>query len=342
MAALEGASPDCSQQKEENVDERKTLMTDKLNRRDDERLADVQKRKEQRENAAAKNESADFFQENFNRARNELEAGLIQSDGMETSKLSAHFDSLVISLQKMQKFVGDSSMFLAAYEVQKAHEALSKLQSAIQDRREVMIPKKKFAFKAKKKAVVDKPVTVVADERIQHKPSINVQITDCSFSDMSNQTLTKHSTDTNQKDVALARLTNCTVKLYGSPSAVHVNNMKNCKIFSGPVSGSVFIDDCKDCVFILACQQLRVHTTTDTNCYLHVTSRAIIEDSTRLQFAPYNWTYDGLDDHYEYSGLDRSRNSWDDVDDFNWLASDVHSPNWSVLEEHARHKTWED
>ena len=45
--------------------------------------------------------------------------------------------------------------------------------------------------------------------------------------------------------------------------------------------------------------QLRVHVTVDSIFYLHVTSRAIIEDCSRVKFAPYAWTYPGIQDHFK-------------------------------------------
>eukprot|EP00051_Salpingoeca_urceolata_P020324 m.303922 g.303922 ORF g.303922 m.303922 type:complete len:105 (-) comp19596_c0_seq13:2153-2467(-) len=98
----------------------------------------------------------------------------------------------------------------------------------------------------------------------------------------------------------------------------------------------MFLKRCSNCTFALACQQLRIHDATDTNFYLHVTGKAIIEDCDRLQFAPYTWTYPDIDAHYEVSGLDRSRNMWDQVDDFKWLKAGQPSPHWSVLPESQR------
>ena len=45
--------------------------------------------------------------------------------------------------------------------------------------------------------------------------------------------------------------------------------------------------------------QLRVHVTVDSIFYLHVTSRAIIEDCSHVKFAPYAWTYPGIQDHFK-------------------------------------------
>ena len=65
-------------------------------------------------------------------------------------------------------------------------------------------------------------------------------------------------------------------------------------------------------------------------------SRAIIEDCSAARFAPYALKYSDLDAHYAQTQLDRAVNNWDNVDDFNWLASDKASPNWTLLPEDER------
>ena len=104
--------------------------------------------------------------------------------------------------------------------------------------------------------------------------------------------------------------------------------------------------------------QLRVHTTVDCVFYLHVTSKAIIEDCRKLQFAPYSLSYPKLQAqfqvreqcswyhvcelyrlHLQESGLNESVNNWDSVDDFNWLVPSTPSPNWTLLPQ-EQIKTW--
>ena len=53
-----------------------------------------------------------------------------------------------------------------------------------------------------------------------------------------------------------------------------------------------------------------------------------MEDCQRIQFAPVQCKYDGIGNGFSFSGLDRTVNNWDKVDDFNWLASD--EPNQQV------------
>ena len=160
------------------------------------------------------------------------------------------------------------------------------------------------------------------------------------FRGVADQTLTLSSPEVNNKDITLSDLQNCKVTLYGAPSAVHINKLKNTSLLCGPVSGAIFIEDCVACNFALPCHQLRVHTTVDSNFYLHVTSRAIVEDCANVGFAPFNWEYEGLQEDFKKAGLDGAENNWHLVNDFNWLKTDEPSPNWYILNEDLRIKNW--
>lgn len=158
---------------------------------------------------------------------------------------------------------------------------------------------------------------------------------------ISGQRITREQTDLQEKDISFSNLRDCTIVLYGSPSALHLEKLEWCKVFCGPVSGSIFINNCKDCMFIFPCQQLRVHTTIRSQFYLLVTSRAIIEDCLELGFAEFNWSYNGMDDHFKSSRLDQTKNNWDLVNDFNWLRTDLHSPNWYLIKDKNKINCWD-
>jgi len=138
------------------------------------------------------------------------------------------------------------------------------------------------------------------------------------------------------RDLNISNLRNCRVEVKGGPSTLHMTNVKGCKLLFGPVATSVFIEGCEDSLIAVSCQQLRTHSARNCSIYLHTTSRAIIEDCSDLQFAPYTWSYPGLSDDYAATGLDQTINNWKEVGDFNWLATDTPSPNWSVLPEDRR------
>ena len=84
------------------------------------------------------------------------------------------------------------------------------------------------------------------------------------------------------RDVIMNKLRNETVlgkivvRILGSPGTLHITNMDNVTVLCGPVRTSIFVENCINCDFVVACQQLRIHTTRQSNFYLHVTSKVII------------------------------------------------------------------
>lgn len=142
-----------------------------------------------------------------------------------------------------------------------------------------------------------------------------------------------------KKDAVFRDLKNCRLTLEGGANTTHFVSLVDCRIVCGPVSTSIFVEKCSDCIFVVACQQLRIHSTVDCDFYLHVTSRAIIEDCERVRFAPFNWQYEGIEEHFKLVSLSQCENNWSLVNDFNWLSS-VPSPNWKVIPEEDRVVEW--
>jgi len=265
------------------------------------------------------------------------------------AELPTHFETVNDAIQRLTKYLADSKLFLPTYDLRKSQEKIDSLNDGLNAARNSLLPKKKFGFKnkGKAKAVAAAATSSVNDSvKTTEKELISKAETtaerdegDFVFKDKTKQLLGASETLDNRV-VGLFRLEDCDLLLRGSPSALHVRDLRRCRVFVGPTSGSIFVDRCNDCVFVLACQQLRIHTTVDTSFYIHVTSKAIVEDCSRVAFAPYNLDYSGLDADYTTSGLDRSRNNWQYVDDFNFLATEAVSPNWRVLAEDERIPYW--
>ncbi|KAG0371522.1 hypothetical protein BGX24_001550 [Mortierella sp. AD032] len=139
------------------------------------------------------------------------------------------------------------------------------------------------------------------------------------------------------KDVALTNLTDCTINLVHTLplGAIHIKNLKRCVLVIPPVSGSILLHDCEGCTLVGACHQSRMHTSTNMDIYLHVTSEPIIEDCTDMRFAPYPYQEvlpsDQLLTLFFAAGLRPEKNLFDHVKDFNWLRQQQ-SPNWRLLE----------
>lgn len=310
----------------------RSVLPERLQRREEERQRGVEKKRQEKDGQAVQEEKSGYFNSSFGLERAAIEEVLAGEDTEVLEEVSGR-------LQRLQKLLNDSMMFLPPYDIRQAQEHITRLQAALDSRRQQLQPKKKFAFKARKKestaaAAPTQPLVVRARET-PAEPA-----TQCGLQGLSGRVLCMEAQEIRQKNVQLSQLRDCTVTLAGSPATLHMRELSGCKVLCGPVASSVFVDNCSDCVFTFPCQQLRTHSTRDSRFYLHVTSRAIIEDCSGLLYAPFTWTYPGIQQDYQLAGLEQSRNNWDQVDDFNWLASDVKSPNWNIIPEEDRITHW--
>jgi hypothetical protein len=334
------------------VEENREIVTGRLLQRERERQQEMEGEREDEQNSS-RIEQISYFDDTFTQKRCEIEGALNAADLGEVDKnqLPSHFDKISKDIQILQRFTSVSTLYLRVYDIRKSQEAIQSLQQKCQELEERLLPKKKFGFKIKKssdntrkESFLQKIEDTVDSTSVSKLPFNKVLCgyteNSLGFSDRAGEILSLSHEVICKKDVVLTNLVGCTVKLTGSPSTLYMTSLHNCTIMSGPVVTSVFIDDCADCVFLLACQQLRIHNTKHCDIYLHVTSRTIIEDSTQVGFAPYNWKYENMEHHFKIAGLNISRNNWNLVDDFNWLASDKPSPNWHILKADEKKDDW--
>ncbi|XP_070846790.1 tubulin-specific chaperone C [Chaetodon trifascialis] len=323
-------------------------IQERLQRRNQARIEDAERRKEAKASQSVAEEKGEYFFSTFNKERASIEELLSSCSGADRAVVTQKLDEAAARTQQLQKFLNDSLLFLTQYNQRQAQAALLKLQTSLAETREEGLPKKKFAFRARTKAkdkvsapVSDTPAPGGGTPADAGGTEVDGAAAQCGFSNMDNMHLTKTAEEIERQDVLLTHLTNCKVRLMGSPSTVHMKHIDSCEILCGPVSSSVFIDQCRNSTLALPCQQLRTHNTTDTQVYLHVTSRAIIEDCRGVSFAPFSWSYPTLEEDFTVSGLDRDQNNWSQVDDFNWLTTETPSPNWTVIPEEDRKTTWD-
>eukprot|EP00026_Physarum_polycephalum_P014828 Phypoly_transcript_15388.p1 GENE.Phypoly_transcript_15388~~Phypoly_transcript_15388.p1 ORF type:complete len:309 (+),score=60.36 Phypoly_transcript_15388:1-927(+) len=130
----------------------------------------------------------------------------------------------------------------------------------------------------------------------------------------------------------MANLVNCKVYILQRFTAVRMKDLKGCTIVLGPVSGSIFIDNCTDCTFTIASQQQRIHNTHRCTIFTCCTSNPIIETCTQLQFGTYNILYNSREADFEAAGIDLGSPNSSVVQDFDWQKQGIASPNWSVLD----------
>lgn len=324
---------------------------ERLQKRHQMRTEDAERRREAKESRSVAEEKGEYFSSAFNAERASIDELLSGCRGADRAVASGRLEEATSRTLKLQKFLSDSVAFLTSYELSRAQAGLRELQASLADTREECLPKKKFGFRARSKAADKAPAPAPGEPspaeacKVDGAPDPGVGGAPgpelCGFSNMEGVRLTKTAEEIQKRDVLLSHLTDCSVRLLGSPSTLHLKHIRGCEVLCGPVSSSVFVDQCRDSTLAFPCQQLRTHNTTDTRVYLHVTSRAIVEDCSGVAFAPFSWSYPTLEEDFAVSGLDRDRNNWTQVDDFNWLAAGAPSPNWAIIPEAERRTEWD-
>ena len=310
--------------------------------RRNERIAQYEAKRQARlKQRQESNETSEAFLESFNKGKREIVNQLNQiTEKTLVFERAALFDSILQKISNLWKFISDSLSFLPNYDVRRAQEIVKEIRIQVLEKRETLMPKKKFTFKCRQRltpSVKSQSRSTSCDDSTKKEVSGTQQTAPAAtssmvgFSDQFDETLTLSDAECSGKDINISNINNCTVYMKGSPTAVRFNKVMNSRIYCGPVSRSVFVNDCIDSELHLACQQLRIHTTINSKFYIHVTSKAIIEDCEELGFADYDFVYENRDRHFSASGLSRETNNWKDVDDFNWLKLDEPSPNWYLL-----------
>ena len=319
------------------MDNRKNNISDIINNRKSDRLLEHNHKKEYRGD-----EKQNYITEYLYKFKIEKSKFL---EYLDSCKSRGEFDKASQLITCMQSLLTDSIAFLPKYDVWTSQKTLDAFKKDLLIKRDIIAPRKAFAFKSKKTGGKIKSIEPVIDTtKISDLAKYFEE--ECGLRDMADRKDLCIQFD--DRDISLVNINNCYIKILGNPASIHMINIRNCQIVSGPVNTSVMVEDCKNSVLAIGCQQMRIHTTFDTVIYLHVGAKAIIEDSKTLSFAPFtaelcsNSEFKEIGKSYIESKLYKdSINNWDDVDDFNWLSKTVHSPNWQILEVTERMKQFQ-
>jgi len=242
-----------------------------------------------------------------------------------------NFHDILQKINELQEFLNDSKTFLPAYNMKKCSNEIKDITKCYEQLHEKLQPKKKFTFGKRPTKSVVKP----KEDRFEPINESKVYKEDYGFKNRSNENLILTEDETFSKDIALDVLTNCNVIICGTPSTVRVTSLSTCKIFAC-ASTSIFVENCKDTIFVCASQQLRIHDSIATDFYIYVTSSAIIENCKQLRFAPLTLNSPLLKKSFEIASFDESNNNWKIINDFDWLSSYEPSPNWCEIPEEER------
>ncbi len=197
------------------------------------------------------------------------------------------------ALQSLTLFVSENAPSLPSYELRKAHGEIEKLKTKLLQIEESTRRQGKFKFtrtnKEKHQIVLqNKPITTTDQEKFHWSAASSAEGLLPTLSNIKSETIIIDSQQSSSKDVWLDNLEKSTVIVKGIPSAIHMTNLRECKIIGGPVLTSVFLEGCHQSIFVLGCQQMRIHRSQECDFYLHICSRVIVEDCSSCRFAPYN------------------------------------------------------
>lgn len=68
--------------------------------------------------------------------------------------------------------------------------------------------------------------------------------------------------------------------------------------------------------------------SSDIKCFVYAASDPALEKVTNIQFAPYNFTYPHIDEHFTKAKLNVNEDKWSEVFDFTPNAT---QKNWSIM-----------
>jgi len=246
------------------------------------------------------------------------------------------------AIAEMRQELARAALALSAHDLRAAQETIDALQSQLSAAADAARPKKRFTFTTSRKP---SPVSASSPSPAA-APTVAAATEPPSgwhcdgFHDRSGATLVRPrpaavataGEDIQQRgDFALTRLRDCDVFVFESFTAVHVADLERCRVLLAPTrGGSVCVDRCRGCIFAIASQQLRIHTTTHSRFSVLTKSGPIIEHSTALVFSPYTVVYPELESDLVRCGFADSGSSsdtWRKVQDFNWIKPEP-SPNW--------------
>ncbi|EQC32101.1 hypothetical protein SDRG_10297 [Saprolegnia diclina VS20] len=275
--------------------------------------------------------AVDGFWKQFTEMETATRARLDALQSQEPSpNLRAELDSLVAGVQAMRDSAADASLYLPPYDIRQSQAILSRLLAEIEAQRSALAPRKKFTFKARAKKASATTEAITAPSSDAPTPAIAPATLDHEliYADRCDEVLVIDAPES--PDLTLARLTNCIVCIVTPTSALRATALRNCHVLTGPIAGSLWLEDCTESSFTVACRQLRVHHCHNARFYLRISSHPIIEDCSKLGFAPYTLQFDGLGAQLEASGMDRPSPLYAQVHDFKWHRAQQ-SPHWYLL-----------
>ena len=109
-----------------------------------------------------------------------------------------------------------------------------------------------------------------------------------SLHDKENEKIYRHYGDLNGADFKLLKNKNCEIYILDWSKGMYIDDCEDCKIFCGPIDGSVFIRGSKNCEFSIIARQVRFRNCENLKVFTYCPSDPAVESSFNIYFAPFN------------------------------------------------------
>ncbi|GMH65290.1 hypothetical protein TrLO_g12538 [Triparma laevis f. longispina] len=162
--------------------------------------------------------------------------------------------------------------------------------------------------------------------------------TQYTFRNKNGESLRKLPGSTQGQPFDIADCDNCTLEVLDNTDMVQIDAVTNSKVFIAGSGESVFVRNCENTTFTLACKQLRTRDCVNCKFYLYSKTEPIIETSTQMSFAPFNGAFKGHSLVMSSANLQPNHNLWFAVFDFNDEAKT--GKNWRLMEQNEEDPIW--
>lgn len=121
---------------------------------------------------------------------------------------------------------------------------------------------------------------------------------------------------------------NAQLYLHDFAAQTNVDKCEGSDIMLGPNKSSVFLRDCKDCNFVVFCQQLRMRDCHNCRVMLYSQTEPVVEACTNIRFTTMTYWYEELLAQMQAADISPWANKWYSVYDFTAHKTTEGVPNW--------------
>lgn len=131
-----------------------------------------------------------------------------------------------------------------------------------------------------------------------------------SFENLENQCIMRTPGTLNHCPFSVKGLNNCDIFVLDRTSIFYFRNCNNSTLHTGPISAAIYVENCRNCTISICCHRLRVFNCQNIRLYVSSVVAPNVDRSEGIVFAPYNFTYPGLEQQLRQSRMEKNANNW--------------------------------